>query len=73
MLRQILRNSEHQAHTPSAADLETLVQGYRLCARTEGKSHNTIDIVTSSVNYLRRFLYSEGLPAAAKRTIVAKI
>jgi site-specific recombinase XerD len=35
--------------------------GYRLCAATEGKSKNTIDIVASSINYLADFLYSEGL------------
>jgi site-specific recombinase XerD len=38
-----------------------LIQGYRLCARTEGKSDNTIAIVANSVAYLERFLKSEGL------------
>jgi len=42
-------------------DLETLLQGYQLCATTEGKSLNTIAIVTNSVRYLHDFLSSEGL------------
>ena len=39
-----------------------LVEGYRLCARTEGKSQNTIDIVINSVSYLYDFLRSHHLP-----------
>ena len=45
----------------STADLTTLIQGYRLCAQTEGKSKNTIAIVSNSVSYLEGFLDSEGL------------
>jgi site-specific recombinase XerD len=37
-----------------------LLQGYRLCAATEGKSLNSIAIVTCSVNYVREFLISHG-------------
>ena len=37
-----------------------LLQGYRLCAATEGKSLNSIAIVTCSVNYFREFLISHG-------------
>jgi hypothetical protein len=33
-------------------ELDPLVQGYRLCARSEGKSQKTIDIVASSVAQL---------------------
>jgi site-specific recombinase XerD len=49
----------------SATDLARLIQGYRLCAQTEGKSKKTIDAVTSSVTYLERFLRSEGLTTDA--------
>jgi integrase/recombinase XerD len=32
-----------------------------LCAKSEGKSKNTIDIVTNSIRYFEQFLLSEGL------------
>lgn len=51
--------------TLSATDLARLVQGYRLCAQTEGKSRKTIAAVTSSVTYFERFLRSEGLTTDA--------
>jgi len=47
--------------TVSATDLGQLAQGYRLCARSEGKSRKTIDTVGDSVRCLERFLRSEGL------------
>ena len=53
--------------TTSATDLARLIQGYRLCARTEGKSKSTIDSVTRSVTYLERFLLSEGLTTDASQ------
>jgi len=46
----------------SSTELGHLIAGYRLCARSEGKSKNTIDIVTNSVGYFEGFLRSEGLP-----------
>lgn len=46
----------------SRTDLAGLIPGYRLCAKTEGKSDNTIAIVANSVRYLEGFLRSEGLP-----------
>lgn len=46
-----------------ATSLSALMEGYRLSARSEGKSRSTISIVESSVRYLREFLESEGLPA----------
>jgi site-specific recombinase XerD len=46
----------------AATELRHLVEGYKLCARTEGKSQNTINIVTHSVNYLYDFLCSNCLP-----------
>jgi len=45
----------------ASTELGCLVEGYRLCARSEGKSQNTIDIVTNSVNYFRHFLHSNCL------------
>ena len=47
--------------TVSKTDLAHLIQGYRLCAKTEGKSDKTITIVASSVGYLDGFLCSESL------------
>ena len=46
----------------STTDLARLIQGYRLYAKTEGKSDKTITIVANSVGYLEGFLRSEGLP-----------
>lgn len=44
----------------STNDLAKVLEGYKLCAQTEGKSQNTIKIVANSVHYLERFLRSEG-------------
>ena len=38
-----------------------LLQGYQLCAITEGKSPNAITIVTNSVSYFQDFLTSQGI------------
>ncbi len=45
-----------------AAQLDNLIQGYRLYARTEGKSPKTIEITTTAVNTLRDFLEAKGFP-----------
>jgi site-specific recombinase XerD len=42
-----------------------LLRGYQLCAASEGKSHNSIAIVTNSVNYLADFLSSQGISTDA--------
>jgi site-specific recombinase XerD len=42
-----------------------LLRGYQLCAASEGKSHNSIAIVTNSVNYLADFLGSRGISTDA--------
>jgi site-specific recombinase XerD len=47
--------------TTQPATLKCLIEGYQLCATTEGKSLNSIAIVTSSVAYFQDFLISEGL------------
>jgi site-specific recombinase XerD len=59
------KQGKQAAPATSATDLERLLQGYRLFAKTEGKSERTIAIVVSSVTYLERFLSSEGLPTDA--------
>ena len=41
-----------------ATRLDAMLQGYRLCARTEGKSEQTITIATTSITSLKRFLES---------------
>lgn len=45
--------------------LDNLMQGYRLCARSEGKSDNTISNVITAVAGLRNFLESSGLSTDA--------
>jgi integrase/recombinase XerD len=42
-------------------DLGTLIQSYRLNARIEGKSQKTIDIYTTALTILEKFLKDEGL------------
>jgi len=51
----------------SIRDLARVIQGYRLYARTEGKSDKTIAIVANSVRYFEEFLRSEGLPTDVGR------
>ncbi len=46
-----------------ATHLGNLIQGYRLCARTEGKSENTIRIYTTALTALRDFLKARQYPA----------
>lgn len=43
-----------------ATQLDNLTQGYRLCARTEGKSPKTIGITTTAVTAFRDFLKAKG-------------
>ena len=45
-----------------ATRLDTVFQGYRLCARTEGKSENTIRIANTALNALKGFIESKGYP-----------
>ena len=45
----------------TASGLDSLIQGYRLCARTEGKSQKTITITTTAVTTLKNFLEARGL------------
>jgi integrase/recombinase XerD len=43
-------------------ELSSLISGYALCARAEGKSVSYISLVTSSVGFLRRYLETNRLP-----------
>ena len=43
-----------------ANQLDNLIQGYRLYARTEGKSPKTIEVTTTAVTSLRDFLEAKG-------------
>jgi len=56
----VLASSKTAQGAPT--DLGYLIAGYSLCARSERKSKNTIDIVINSVRYFEGFLQSEGLP-----------
>ena len=53
---------EEDGHT----ELDHLIEGYKLCAGSEGKSRNTIDIVTNSVKYFYEFLCSTHRPTDVK-------
>lgn len=43
-----------------------MIQGYRLYAKTEGKSDQTIAIVEAAVRYLREFLKANGMSTDVK-------
>jgi len=43
-----------------ATQLDNLIQGYRLCAQTEGKSQKTIRITSTAITTLRDFLEAKG-------------
>ena len=45
----------------AATTLSTLMEGYRLSALSEGKSHNTVAIINASVRYLEEFLTGQAL------------
>ena len=45
----------------ASTELDSLLEGYSLCARSEGKSENTIDLTKKAVQYLRNFLKHAGL------------
>jgi len=49
-------------HRSRATELDNLLQGYRLCARTEGKSENTIRIANTALTTLKGFLESREYP-----------
>ena len=46
-----------------ATQLDNLIEGYKLCARTEGKSLKTIRITTTAVTTFRDFLNAKRFPS----------
>ncbi len=63
MLNQnIDRFLDEVLHERNAVKLHEFLEGYRLSAKSEGKSHNTIAIVEASVRYLNEFLTVNNLP-----------
>ena len=56
-----------------STELGNLVEGYSLCARSEGISENTILLTRRAVTYLRNFLLRSGLPANAQSIGVSEI
>ena len=55
------------ASSKSGTDIASLLNGYRLCAATEGKSPNSVAIVANSLKYLYHFLSSNGLSTDVTR------
>jgi site-specific recombinase XerD len=49
-----------EERTPT--DLDTLIPGYRLCARTEGKSYNTISLNVTALRLFQEFLRAVQIP-----------
>ena len=60
MTANLQQEIKHIVERKSRANrLENLIQGYRICARTEGKSDSTIRITTTALNTLKDFLESK--------------
>jgi len=59
--------------TAPSTQLSHLAAGYRLCAKSEGKSQNYINLVTGSIRYLEQFLLSEGLTTDATQITAHEI
>lgn len=55
------------------ADLAHLMEGYKLCAQSEGKSSATIAIVEASVHYIEEFLSTNGLSTDIERIGVREL
>jgi len=54
-------------------ELSSLAAGYSLCAQTEGKSLNTVAIVTNSITYLNDFLSTSGLSTDVTQISIKEI
>lgn len=59
---QIRRIAENRR---AATQLDSLIQGYRICAQTEGKSPNTVRITATAINTFIDFLKARGLSTDA--------
>lgn len=53
------RCSATPSQSSKATDLDSLIHSYQLCARSEGKSPNTIRITATALTSLLRFLRSK--------------
>ena len=75
MLNDEIRNFLEQAleGADTRTSLGNLVEGYALCARSEGLSENTISLVRRAVSYFSRFLTSTGLPTDVRHIGVSEI
>jgi len=50
----------------TSRELNNLIEGYSLCARSEGKSENTIQLTRRAVAYLNNFLACDQLPMSVE-------
>ena len=57
----------------ASTELSNLIEGYTLCARSEGKSENTIQLTRRSVGYLKDFLTHVGLTTNVELIGVSEI
>jgi site-specific recombinase XerD len=73
LLFHILLKEGRMVSAVSTNDLAKFLEGYKLCAQTEGKSRNTIQIVTNSIRYFEQFLFSEGLSTDVTRITTTEI
>lgn len=60
--RQIEKFIQEAVGRKHSTELGSLIDGYRLCARSEGKSPNYVSLVTASVKSLLRYLRANDLP-----------
>jgi len=56
-----------------STELNKLIEGYRLCARSEGISENTILLTARAVSYFNSFLTASGLPTNVESIGVSEI
>lgn len=59
--KECASNRDPKLGSERAADLDTLIEGFRFCARSEAKSPSTIALAQGAVRYLRQFLTESGL------------
>jgi site-specific recombinase XerD len=57
----------------ASTQLSNLIEGYSLCARSEGISENTILLTRRTVSYLNNFLMRSGLPTNVELIGVSEI
>ncbi len=66
-LKQALDKAE------AATELSSLIEGYSLCARSEGISENTILLTRRTVSYFKNFMVRSGLSTNVKSIGVSEI